>query len=98
MLLDKIKNSLRADGTDLDEEIQDLIDAAKADLKLSGVLESKIIDTDPLIIRAVTVYCKANYSTDGKEAERFQESYEMIKTHMTLSCDYTDTITDETVE
>ncbi|SHF16424.1 head-tail connector protein [Caloramator proteoclasticus] len=88
MLLDKIKIALRIDGNDLDEEILDLIYAAKADLKLSGVLETKIVDTDPLIIRAITTYCKANSSSDNNEAERYQKSYEMIKNHLTLSQEY----------
>lgn len=87
-MLDKIKKTLRIDGTELDEEVQDLIDAAKADLKLSGILENKIIDTDPLIIRAITTYCKANFSSDNHEAERYQQSYEMIKSHLSLSQEY----------
>jgi len=60
-MLEDIKDSLRVSGDDLNLEILDLIEAAKADLILSGVLESKVIDTDPLIKRAVTVYCKANF-------------------------------------
>lgn len=88
VLLNKIKTSLRIDVEDyrLDEEIQDLIDAAIADLKLSGV--KNINETDPLIIRAVTVYCKAEYSTDDKEAERYRIAYDMLKSHMALSNDY----------
>lgn len=88
MLLDKIKVALRIDGNDLDEEIFDLILAAKADLKLSGVLETKIVDTDPLIIRAITTYCKANFGYDIPDAERYQQSYEMIKNHLSLSQEY----------
>lgn len=88
MLLEKIKNALRVDGNDLDEEIQDLIDAAKADLVLSGLKESKIVDTDPLIIRAITTYCKANFGYDIPDAERYQQSYEMIKNHLSLSQEY----------
>lgn len=62
MILDKIKLALRIDDDDLDEEIQDSIDAAKADLKLSGILESKIVETDPLIIRAIKTFCKCEFS------------------------------------
>jgi uncharacterized phage protein (predicted DNA packaging) len=89
MLINDIKDSLRVDGTDLDAEIQDLIDAAKADLQLSGVSSSKIVDTDPLIKRAVTVYVKANFGWDNKDAPRFEQSYIMLKTHLTLSAEYT---------
>ena len=42
--------------TAFDSEISDLIDAALADLGLAGVAEKS--ETDPLIIRAVTTYCR----------------------------------------
>jgi uncharacterized phage protein (predicted DNA packaging) len=87
-ILDKVKLSLKVDDTTQDTDIQDTIDAAKADLKLSGVLESKIVDTDPLIIRAVKTYCKAEYSSDDREATRFKESYNSLKAHLSLSQDY----------
>ena len=46
-MIDDVRDALRVSGTDLDTEISDLIDAAKADLALSGVQKSKIIDEDP---------------------------------------------------
>lgn len=87
MLLEKIKLVLRVDEDDLDEDIQDSIDAAKADLILCGVFESKIVEADPLILRAVKIFCKAEFSTD-KEAERYRQSYEMIRNHLSMSADY----------
>lgn len=92
-MLDKIKLALRIDDDSLDEEIQDTIDAAKADLKLSGVLESKIVEDDPLIIRAIKTFCKYEFSTNDKEADRYKNSYEMIKIHLSLSIDYTTEVT-----
>jgi hypothetical protein len=47
MMLQKIKDALRVSGEALDEEIQDLIDAAKADLRLSGITKN---EDDPLIM------------------------------------------------
>lgn len=89
-MLNDIKNALRISGNDLDMEILDLIEAAKADLILSGVQDSKVIDTDPLIKRAVTVYCKAHFGYDDpKIAERFEQSYTSLKHHLTLSGEYT---------
>lgn len=88
-ILDDVKQALRLSGTDLDIEVQDLIDAAKADLQLSGVHADKIVDTDPLIKRAVIVYAKAHFGFDNPEAERFQQSYDMLKAHLTLSQEYT---------
>lgn len=87
-MLEKIKLALRIDDDSLDEEIQDTIDAAKADLKLSGILESKILEDDPLIIRAIKTFCKYEFSTDDRESNRYKSSYEMIKIHLSLSSDY----------
>ena len=92
-MLQDVKDALRVNGTDLDTEIQDLIDSAKADLILSGVNKGKVIDTDPLIKRAIIVYCKANFGYDDVNmAERFQQSYTSLKTHLTLSAEYTEVI------
>lgn len=89
-LIDDVKDALRISGSDLNTEVTDLINAAQSDLKLSGILSSKAASTtDPLIRRAVVVYCKANFGWDNPEAERFQKSYDMIKQHLCLSQEYT---------
>lgn len=90
-MLVSVKDALRVSGVDLDGEIQDLIDGAKADLSLSGVERTKILDTDPLIKRAVILYCKAQFGYDDpKIADRFQQSYTSLKQHLTLSAEYTE--------
>lgn len=85
-LLDDVKDALRISGTDLDTEILDLIEAAKADLALGGVLS--VDETDPLIKRAIIVYCKSNFGWDNTEAERFQNSYDLLKKHISMSSVY----------
>ena len=46
--------------------MKDLINAARADLVLGGVLEVKAQDeTDPLILRAVATYVKAEFGLDN---------------------------------
>ena len=93
-MLDDVKTALRFSGTSLDTEIQDLIEAAKADLQLSGVHPSKIIDTDPLIKRAVVVYCKAHFGyEEPAQAELFLRSYLALKAHLALSKEYTEAVT-----
>lgn len=87
-LLDDVKLALRITSSAFDSEVQDLIDAAIADLQLSGVRLEKLDADDPLIRRAVMVYCKANFGYDNPEAERFQHSYDMLKAHLTLSQEY----------
>jgi len=41
-----------------------------------------------LILRAVKTFCKAEYSSDDKEAARYRQSYEMLRNHLTMSIDY----------
>jgi len=90
-LLDDIKKALRVTHTALDSEITDLIEEARQDLIQSGVSSSKANDvTDSLIKRAIRTYCRANFITDIDQAERFQESYNMLKIHLALSGDYTE--------
>ncbi|MEK4655948.1 MULTISPECIES: head-tail connector protein [Bacillus] len=88
-MLDVIKKALRVSHNALDDEISDLIEAARHDLMLSGVSSAKAsVDTDPLIKRAIITYVKANFIPDAKEAERFQLSYNMLRNHLTLAGDY----------
>jgi len=89
MLLDDIKSSLRVSHNALDNDISDLIEEARHDLMLSGVSSKKANeDTDPLIKRAIKTYCKAEFTSDAREAERFKTSYNMLKNHLTLAGDY----------
>ncbi|TCT23388.1 putative phage protein (predicted DNA packaging) [Melghiribacillus thermohalophilus] len=95
-LLDDVKLALRISNSAFDNEINDLIEAAKADLILSGVEETRLDVTDPLIKRAIKTYVKAQFGFDNPDAERLQQSYEMLKMHLTLSTEYTPA-EDETV-
>lgn len=91
-MLDDVKTALRISqsNTSFDMEIQDLIEAARIDLIQSGVSSEKANDdTDALIKRAITVYCKANFGYDSNtSAERFHDSYVMLKQHLSLAGDY----------
>lgn len=83
-----VKLALRISNTAYDSEITDLIAEAKADLKLCGVIEGKIIETDVLIKRAIVTYCKANFGLNNADSEKLQRSYEAIRNHLTMSIDY----------
>ena len=86
--LDDVKKYLRVTTSALDGEVQDLIDAAKADLELSGVDGDKVDPTDPLIRRAVVTYCKAHFGYDNTDHERLVQAYNMLKAHLALAGDY----------
>lgn len=89
-LLTEIKRDLRITNESFDGEVQDLIDGAKQDLILSGVLESKVTDTDPLIKRAVSLYSKAHFGLDNADSEKYMAAFTSLKTHLTLSAEYTE--------
>ncbi|MED1092678.1 head-tail connector protein [Bacillus paramycoides] len=89
MILIDVKKALRVSHDALNDELEDLIEAARSDLILSGVSTTKANDDkDPLIKRAIITYVKANFIPDAKEAERFQLSYNMLRNHLTLAGDY----------
>ena len=85
-LIDDVKKALRITSLAFDTEVTDLINAAKADLTLSGV--DTLVETDPLIKRAIITYCKAHFGYDNPDALRLMESYESLKKHLVISTDY----------
>ena len=84
-MLEKVKLALRIKTTAFDEEIQDLIAAALADLGIAGVIAP---EDDPLITRAVITYCKLNFG-EPDNPERLQASYDEQKAQMQTATGYT---------
>ena len=81
-----IRQRLRLTTDDFDNEITDLINA---DLALGGVVEEKANDeTDPLILKAVETYVKAEFGLDNDDAERYRASYKEQRNGLTLSDKY----------
>lgn len=94
-LTEKVRAALRisSTGEKITTEITDCIAACKADLKNDGV---KVIDeTDALVIRAVTLYCKAEFGYNDK-AEKFRQSYDTLKMRLALSQEYNGAAVSET--
>lgn len=94
-MLDKVKNALRVKTAAFDDEIQDLIDACKADLRLVGVnvpedtpAEGKeAAVSDPLITRAIVLYAKANFGY-SEDSEKYRAAYDYLKCSLSLAGDY----------
>ena len=89
-MLNKIKLALRINNSAYDDEITDLINACKKELELAGIASSNINENDEMIIRAVTLYCKANFGFDNSDADRYTTSYESIKTFLCTNTQYKD--------
>lgn len=86
-LTEKMRAALRISSTNekITEEIQDCIAACMADLKNDGI--KKLDETDELIIRAVTLYCKAEFGYHDK-ATQFRQSYDTLKMRLAMSAEY----------
>ena len=90
-LLSKIKTSLRISHTALDDDVQDTIDACISDLRVCGVQEQKLDtskDLDPLILNAVKLYCKKEYTDDPIKAARYQGGYDALKSSLMMAEGY----------
>lgn len=87
-MIEKVKVALRikSQNVQISDEIKDLIEAAKIDLSISGV--RVVEETDPIIQRAIILYCKANFGLDNKESEKYQKSYDLLKQSLSLCGDY----------
>lgn len=95
-MLDKVKNALRVKTSAFDDEVQGLIDACKADLRLVGVNvpeEKPPVEgeppsaSDPLITRAVILYAKANFGY-SEDSEKYRQAYDYLKCSLSLAGDY----------
>lgn len=85
-LLASCKLACRVSSNALDDELEELIDAAFLDLEISGVADVNgqpytVTSADQLVITAVKTYVKLNLGDvlDNTEAERLTRSYEMQK-------------------
>ena len=91
-LLAKIKTSLRISHTSLDDDVADTISACLADLQVCGVREEMLspddIELAPLILVAVKLYCKADYTDDPIKAARYREGYDQLKACLMMAEGY----------
>lgn len=86
-MLATVKLALRIVSDAFDAEINGLITAALADLKLAGV--TKLNDEDPLIRCAVVTYCKAHFGSPD-DYDRLKASYDEQKGQLRSATGYTD--------
>ena len=85
-LLSAVKLALRVSTTEFDSELTTLISAAGLDLGIAGVTSTDT--TDPLIVRAVTTYCKLSFG-EPDEYDRLKASYDEQKAQLATATGYT---------
>lgn len=85
-MLEAVKKALCLTTEIYDEELLDLIDAAKLDLKIAGV---EADERDPLVMQAVKTYCRLHFKSPD-DYDRLLASYESQKGQMQIATGYTD--------
>lgn len=91
-LLLKIKTNLRISHTVLDDDLSDNISACLADLKVCGVnapTPDETQEIDPLILNAVKLYCRKEYTDDTAKAAEYQKRYDSLKSCLMMASEYT---------
>lgn len=86
-MLESVKLALRITTDAFDDEIQDLINAALADLGIAGI--TNLDEADALIKRAVITYCRVNFG-EPDDYDRMKASYDEQKAQLQTATGYTD--------
>lgn len=92
-MLEKVKTALRVTTDAFNENIEDLIAAAKADLGIAGVVLPDGLDE--ICQRAIITYCRMNFGyPDGgghlnSSYDRLKSSYDEQKAQLATATGYT---------
>lgn len=76
-LIEQMKVLLRVSSDVFDEEVEMLVEAAKAELIRVGIKQELVdhVDPDPLVKMAISLYCKAHFGFDNPDAGRLEEIF-----------------------
>ena len=86
-MLEKVKLALRISTDKYDSELNDLIESAKLDLGVAGVVVPQTVDA--LVTKAIITYCKMSFGLP-EDYDRLKRSYDEQKAQMSNATDYTD--------
>lgn len=87
--LEKVRNALRisvADNSAINDELTDLINAAKLDLGIAGVVVPSEIDA--LVNKAIITYCKMSFGIP-EDYDKLKRSYDEQKAQLSNASGYT---------
>lgn len=93
-ILEKVKMGLRITTDAYDDELSDLIESAKLDLGIAGVVLPEEINA--LVTRAIITYCKANFGIP-EDQDRIKASYDEQKAQLSNATGYTNWTGDDNV-
>lgn len=86
-MLDKVKMALRITTTAYDAELTDLIESAKLDMSIAGVVLPPTIDA--LVTKAIITYCKMSFGIP-EDYDRLKASYDEQKAQLATATGYTE--------
>ena len=86
-LIQRAKTACRisTSNANITQELTDCLEACKKDLKDIGI--ANINEADPLIIRAVILYVKAEFG-NSNDSEKYRRSYDLLKKELSMRGDY----------
>lgn len=83
---DSVKTALRIKTDVFDDEIDELIEAAKQDLGIAGVVVPTSLDE--ICTRAIITYCKMSFGLPD-DYDRLKKSYDEQKAQLVTATGYT---------
>lgn len=93
-MLEQVKTALRITTTAYDSELMYLIEAAKLDLGIAGVVVPE--ELDALVQKAVITYCKMSFGIP-EDYDRLKRSYDEQKAQLITATGYTEWKVDKDV-
>ena len=85
-MLDIVKQALRISTDAFDDELGGLIEAAKQDLGIAGVIVPDELDS--IVKRAIITYCKMSFGLP-EDYDKLKESYDEQKAQLSNATGYT---------
>ena len=86
-MLEKVKLALRISTDKYNSELNDLIESAKLDLGIAGVIVPAPIDA--LVTKAIITYCKMSFGLP-EDYDQLKRSYDEQKAQLSNATGYTD--------
>lgn len=85
--VEELRKRVGLSNPNFDEELKEVELAAIEDLKMSGIHESNIVASNPVVCQAITAYVRANFR-NNKQSDKYQKSYERLRHKMSVSSKY----------
>ena len=97
-LIRKVKMKIRISHNVLDEDVEDTIAACLKDLQIGRIQVPTPDDPqaiDPLILNAIKLYCRAEFTEDTGKAADYMARYDALKSNLQMAEGYGEATGDE---